>query len=138
MQPRRQRPRYIMKPTYKPLQLRCVWTQQHGFGGALLGDPGRLHKRNPARNLVGEAKFVRDGDHRHALLRRMGRAMVDLCCASFCQVPRRIVLDVDDTFDAVHGVQQLRLFNFHTDKYAYYFFQNCSQVARYCLTGLLP
>jgi len=25
-------------------------------------------------------------------------------------VPRRIVLDVDDTFDAVHGMQQLRLF----------------------------
>jgi hypothetical protein len=26
-------------------------------------------------------------------------------------VPRRIVLDVDDTFDAAHGGQQLRLFN---------------------------
>jgi hypothetical protein len=26
-------------------------------------------------------------------------------------VPRRIVLDVDDTFDAIHGCQQLRLFN---------------------------
>jgi hypothetical protein len=29
--------------------------------------------------------------------------MVDLYCASFRQVPCRIVLDVDDTFDAVHG-----------------------------------
>ena len=44
-------------------------------------------------------------------LLRMGRAMVDLYCASFRQAPKRIVLDVDDTFDAVHGGQQLRLFN---------------------------
>src|SRR3954454_19835394 len=42
-------------------------------------------------------------------LLRMGRAMVDLYCASFRQVPKRIVLDIDDTFDAVHGGQQLRL-----------------------------
>ncbi len=40
-------------------------------------------------------------------LLRMGRAMVDLYCASFKQVPKRIVLDIDDTFDAVHGSQQL-------------------------------
>src|ERR1700675_1079270 len=46
-------------------------------------------------------------------LLRMGRAMVDLYCASFNQVPKRIVLDIDDTFDAVHGGQQLRLFNAH-------------------------
>jgi hypothetical protein len=44
-------------------------------------------------------------------LLRMGRAMVDLYCESFRTVPRRIVLDIDDTFDAVHGGQQLRLFN---------------------------
>ena len=41
---------------------------------------------------------------------RMGRAMVDLYCASFREVPKRITLDIDDTFDAVHGGQQLRLF----------------------------
>jgi len=52
-------------------------------------------------------------------LLRMGRAMVDLYCASFRQVPRRIVLDVDDTFDAVHGGQQLRLFNAHHDEYGF-------------------
>jgi len=46
-------------------------------------------------------------------LLRMGRAMVDLYCGSFRQVPKRIVLDIDDTFDAVHGGQQLRLFNAH-------------------------
>jgi hypothetical protein len=26
-------------------------------------------------------------------------------------VPKRILLDIDDTFDRVHGGQQLRLFN---------------------------
>ena len=50
---------------------------------------------------------------------RMGRAMADLYCASFRQVPKRIVLDVDDTFDAVHGGQQLRLFNAHHDEYGF-------------------
>ena len=52
-------------------------------------------------------------------LLRMGRAMVELYCASFRQVPRRIVLDIDDTFDAVHGEQQLRLFNAHYDEYGF-------------------
>src|SRR3982751_1359442 len=52
-------------------------------------------------------------------LLRMGQAMVDLYCASFRQVPRRIVLDIDDTFDAVHGGQQLRLFNAHYDEYGF-------------------
>ena len=52
-------------------------------------------------------------------LLRMGRAMVDLYCSSFHQVPKRIVLDVDDTFDAVHGGQQLRLFNAHYDEYGF-------------------
>src|SRR6202140_2596214 len=52
-------------------------------------------------------------------LLRVGRAMVDLYCASFNQVPKRIVLDIDDTFDAVHGEQQLRLFNAHYDEYGF-------------------
>jgi hypothetical protein len=52
-------------------------------------------------------------------LLRMGRAMVDLYCASFRQVPKRITLDIDDTFDAVHGGQQLRLFNAHHDEYGF-------------------
>ncbi len=52
-------------------------------------------------------------------LLRMGRVMVDLYCASFRQVPKRIVLDIDDTFDAVHGDQQLCLFNAHYDEYGF-------------------
>ena len=55
---------------------------------------------------------------RRALL-RMGRAMVEFYCASFRQVPRCITLDIDDTFDAAHGEQQLRLFNAHYDEYGF-------------------
>ena len=52
-------------------------------------------------------------------LLRIGRAMVDLYCESYSSVPKRIVLDIDDTFDAVHGGQQLRLFNAHYDEYGF-------------------
>ena len=52
-------------------------------------------------------------------LLRIGRAMVDHYCDSFQKPPTRIVLDVDDTFDAVHGGQQLRLFNAHHDEYGF-------------------
>jgi len=52
-------------------------------------------------------------------LLRMGRVMIDHYCHSLRQVPRRIVLDIDDTFDAVHGGQQLRLFNAHHDEYGF-------------------
>ena len=52
-------------------------------------------------------------------LLRMGRALVDLYCESFQRVPERITLDIDDTFDAVHGGQQLRLFNAHHDEYGF-------------------
>ena len=48
-------------------------------------------------------------------LKRMMAAMVELFCDSFGVVPRRILLDIDDTEDAVHGGQQLALFNAHYD-----------------------
>ena len=48
-------------------------------------------------------------------LKRMMAVMVDLFCDSFEQVPRRILLDIDDTEDRVHGSQQLSLFNAHYD-----------------------
>ena len=47
-------------------------------------------------------------------LKRMMAAMVELFCDSFDDVPRRIVLDIDDTEDRVHGGQQLALFHAHT------------------------
>ena len=42
-------------------------------------------------------------------LKRMMAAMVELFCDSFEQVPRRIVLDIDDTEDRAHGRQELAL-----------------------------
>lgn len=44
-------------------------------------------------------------------LARMGLRMIDLFCDSFSQAPAAITLDIDDTDDAVHGTQQLALFN---------------------------
>ena len=48
-------------------------------------------------------------------LKRMMAAMIELFCDSFDEVPRRIVLDIDDTEDRVHGGQQLALFHAHDD-----------------------
>ena len=50
---------------------------------------------------------------------RMGREMARFYCQSFARPPGRIVLDIDDTFDAVHGHQQLRLFNSYYDEYGF-------------------
>src|SRR5438477_5449131 len=36
-------------------------------------------------------------------LLRLGRALVEQYCGSFRAVPQRIILDIDDTFDRVHG-----------------------------------
>ena len=47
---------------------------------------------------------------------RLMRAMVDQFCASYSRAPASIILDIDDTFDAVHGRQQLSLFNAHYDE----------------------
>jgi hypothetical protein len=52
-------------------------------------------------------------------LKRMMAAMVELFCDSFEQVPRRIVLDIDDTEDRVHGRQQLARFHAHYGGYCF-------------------
>ena len=52
-------------------------------------------------------------------LARMGLGLIDLFCNSFKAVPARIVLDIDDTADRVHGGQQLALFNAHYDDYCF-------------------
>src|SRR5271167_3338328 len=49
------------------------------------------------------------------IARLMG-AMVDQFGASYSRAPASIILDIDDTFDAVHGRQQLSLFNAHYDE----------------------
>ncbi|CEF49382.1 unnamed protein product [uncultured bacterium] len=47
---------------------------------------------------------------------RLMAAMIDQFCASYRRPPASIVLDIDDTFDAVHGHQQMSLFNAHYDE----------------------
>jgi len=47
---------------------------------------------------------------------RLMVAMVDQFCKSYRRAPVSITLDIDDTFDAVHGHQQLSLFNAHYDE----------------------
>ncbi len=45
---------------------------------------------------------------------RLTAALVDIFCRSFASPPAAITLDIDETCDAVHGHQQLSLFNaFH-------------------------
>tara|TARA_B100000508_G_scaffold120379_1_gene101474 strand:+ start:393 stop:1730 length:1338 start_codon:yes stop_codon:yes gene_type:complete len=47
------------------------------------------------------------------VLARIGLGLIDLFCSSFARPPKRIVLDIDETYDAVHGAQQLAMFNTH-------------------------
>lgn len=49
-------------------------------------------------------------------LARAMAAMVDHFCESYRRPPASITLDIDDTCDAVHGHQQLSLFNAHYDE----------------------
>lgn len=46
-------------------------------------------------------------------LTRIGLGLIDLFCRSFASPPARIVLDIDDTDDPVHGQQELALFSTH-------------------------
>ena len=79
-----------------------------------------LERTPGARDLCSQSTISRleNLPDRRTLL-KMARAMVGLYCASFAQVPKRIVLDIDDTFDAVHGGRELRLFNAHYDDYGF-------------------
>jgi hypothetical protein len=83
-------------------------------GGGLSSDAGVLALRGVEARLE-VADRLAACDARAPV--RVGR--VDLHCASFRRVPRRIVLDIDDTFDAAHGHQQRRLFNAHHDEHGF-------------------
>lgn len=50
---------------------------------------------------------------------RLTYGLVDAFCGSFEVPPDEITLDIDDTFDAVHGDQQLSFFNAHHDEYGF-------------------
>jgi hypothetical protein len=52
-------------------------------------------------------------------LGRIGLGLIDLFCRSWHHVPDRIVLDIDDTDDPVHGQQELALFNAHHGGYCF-------------------
>ena len=71
-------------------------------------------------------------------LLRLGRGLIDQYCASFRQVPKRIVLDVDDTFDRVHGGQQSRLFNAYHDDYGFQPMVVCDGEGRFVTALLRP
>jgi hypothetical protein len=50
---------------------------------------------------------------------RLMAAMIDQFCASYRRPPASIILDIDDTLDAVHGQQQMSLFNAHYDEHCF-------------------
>jgi len=56
---------------------------------------------------------------RRTELYRMAQALFDTFAASYEQVPKSILLDIDDTADEVHGAQQQSLFNGYYDSYCY-------------------
>ena len=95
---------------------------QHDFGPRPVRADGAQQPAQDGHDLLAAWPF---GGTQHGVKprkpvrMRLGRAMVALYCESFHQVPGRITLDIDDTFDAVHGGQQLRLFNAHYDEYGF-------------------
>ena len=79
---------------------------------------GRLPESDPA--LAAQPTLSRlENAPSWRVLARMGLKMIDLFCDSFSEVPRQIVLDIDDTPDLTHGAQQLALFNTHAGGYCY-------------------
>jgi hypothetical protein len=52
-------------------------------------------------------------------LYRMAKAMLDLYCDSFPVVPSHLTLDLDESFDRVHGEQELRKFNAYYDDWGF-------------------
>jgi hypothetical protein len=76
-------------------------------GAALMSQPTSCRRRA----LAARPRLENSPDWR--ALRRIGMGLIDLFCKSFSRAPERIVLDIDETYDAVHGEQQLALFNAH-------------------------
>src|ERR1700759_5152517 len=78
---------------------------------------GRLPTSEPLCSQSTISRLENRPDKRTLL--RMGYGLIDLYCDSVRQVPRRIVLDIDDHFDAAHGAQELRVFNAHYDEHGF-------------------
>src|SRR5688500_9426338 len=56
---------------------------------------------------------------RRTELYRMAEAMLELYCDSFPVVPHHLTLDLDESFDRVHGEQELRKFNAYYDDWGF-------------------
>src|SRR5919107_1353389 len=56
---------------------------------------------------------------RRTELYRMAQSMLDLYCDSFPVVPSHLTLDLDESFDRVHGEQELRKFNAYYDDWGF-------------------
>src|SRR5205085_2377393 len=69
---------------------------------------GRLPAGSPLCSQSTISRLENRPDKRTLL--RMGYGLIDLYCDNFRQVPRRIVLDIDDHFDAAHGEPEVLRF----------------------------
>ncbi|MFL5252013.1 MAG: IS1380 family transposase [Rhodopila sp.] len=78
---------------------------------------GRLPAGSPLCSQSSISRLENLPDKRTLL--RMGYGLIDLYCDSVRQVPRRIVLDINDHFDATHGEQELGVFNAHYDEHGF-------------------
>ncbi len=56
---------------------------------------------------------------RRTELYRMAKAMLDLSCDRFPVVPSHLTLDLDESFDRVHGEQELRKFNAYYEDWGF-------------------
>ena len=74
-----------------------------------LPDTGRDLASQPTLSRLENTPTLRD-------VIRLTYALVDQWIASYARPPSRVILDIDDTCDVVHGHQQLSLFNAHYDE----------------------
>lgn len=71
-------------------------------------------------------------------LYRMAESQLDLYCSSYRIAPTAIVLDLDESFDAVHGSQELSAFNAYYRGHGFLPFHLFDQSGRLLLTVLRP
>src|SRR5918993_410068 len=75
-------------------------------------------------------------DPRRTELYRMAEAMLDLYCDSFPVVPHHLTLDLDESFDRVHGEQELRKFNAYYDDWGFLPIHICDTSGRLVVSVL--
>ena len=55
----------------KVLRARMLRLVEHGFGGSLLDDDSAVNEQHPVGNFLRKTHFVRNHDHRHAVIRQL-------------------------------------------------------------------